>query len=271
MNCKSGISTMLALLIASTAALGVFADHFDPASLKIRGTAKRAMIDAAAKGNIPGLQLALQSGVDVDARGKGGVTALMMASTPEVAELLLSKGAEINNRENNGFTALAMAIIHDHLELAEFLLKKGAEVDARNVNGMSALWMASANLDVPAVALLLDNGADPNLRCEEKGITILEGQIVMRDMYKNLAILGDFAASMGGAAALRAQSLASGKPDFQKSLDIIGASVTANQWYAMSKKIDQVPGEDTRVSLRRLAIICLLQKASKSGNSTNKH
>jgi len=79
----------------------------------------------------PKAELLLQSGADVNARTKGGLTPLHLAiactSDSEVARLLIERGADINAKTDQGYTPLTFARLFN-AEVAEKLLqKKGAK------------------------------------------------------------------------------------------------------------------------------------------------
>ena len=85
---------------------------------------KHASIHGAAEGgDIDSVKDFLARGVDVDAVGQYKQTALHLAKTLEIAELLISKGADVNAETDIGITPLDLA----HGEIADLLRKHGGK------------------------------------------------------------------------------------------------------------------------------------------------
>ena len=86
---------------------------------------KHASIHGAAEGgDIDSVKDFLANGVDVDAVDAYKQTALHVAKTMEIAELLLSKGADINFISNLRATPLFMYKYEDNKEIIDLLKKK---------------------------------------------------------------------------------------------------------------------------------------------------
>ncbi len=101
---------------------------------------------AARIGDLDAVKSYLDKGIDVNAKGKEGLTALIEASQEgkkETIELLLSKGADINAKTDYGLTALIGASQEGRQDVVQLLLTKGAEVKIKNQYGESALSVAS--------------------------------------------------------------------------------------------------------------------------------
>jgi len=89
---------------------------------------KHASIHGAAEGgDIDSVKDFLASGVDVDAVDAYKQTALHVAKTMEIAELLLSKGADINFISNLRATPLFMHKYEDNKEIIDLLKKNGGK------------------------------------------------------------------------------------------------------------------------------------------------
>jgi ankyrin repeat protein len=92
------------------------------------------LIQAAEKGNLPEVQVALNNGADVNVkRSSDGGTALMMASEKghtEIVKLLLNKGANLKAKttiDDIDYTALGIAKLKGKKDIIEMLEKAGAK------------------------------------------------------------------------------------------------------------------------------------------------
>jgi ankyrin repeat protein len=117
-----------------------------------------------------------QTQLDLNARGKNGVTALMVyvwRDRKDAVAKLLNRGADVTLTDNDGDTALHGAAEMGNVEMARMLLAKGANVNAKNkVGGTPLMWGAVFGHD-EVVRELLQHGADPSLK-DEDGVTALQ-------------------------------------------------------------------------------------------------
>ena len=104
--------TLLTLAVTSLLATTAFADPIH---------------DAAATGDLAGVQAELDKGVDVNAKDGYGRTPLHEAKTKEIAELLIAKGADVNAKNDEGKTPLDMAIDRKRTETIDLLRKHGGK------------------------------------------------------------------------------------------------------------------------------------------------
>lgn len=119
--------------------------------------------------------LVIQPGLDLNARGKNGVTALISyvwRERADVVKTLLEKGANVNLQDDDGDTALHGAAQKGNVEIAAVLVTKGANPDAKNKVGGTPLMWAAVNGNDQLVAFLLKH-ADPNLK-DNDGMTALD-------------------------------------------------------------------------------------------------
>ncbi len=120
------------------------------------------LLGAAQEANVTKLKAALNGGADVDGRGRGGDTALMVASSRghlETIKALLAAGADVNAMHKEGGTALMFASQDGRSEAVELLLSAGADPGIKTESGHTALMGAAARNHVDAVCLLLAKGA----------------------------------------------------------------------------------------------------------------
>ncbi|HEX4953346.1 MAG TPA: ankyrin repeat domain-containing protein [Thermoanaerobaculia bacterium] len=93
--------------------------------------ADEQLLKAASEGDLSGVEQALRSGADVDAKGTFNDTALNGACTwghTEVVKLLLEAGADVENKGGADMTPLMNAASRGHFEVVQLLLQKGARV-----------------------------------------------------------------------------------------------------------------------------------------------
>ena len=147
---------------------------------------------------------AIKAGVNVNAKDKNGVTALMFAAglneNPAVITALIKAGADVKAEDKNGWTALDYARVinntaaikclepftamsdEDFIELCKTgtaqqvtdAIKVGANVNAKDDDDRTALMFAARDNDNPEViAALIKAGADINNSKNDHGGTVL--------------------------------------------------------------------------------------------------
>jgi TonB family protein len=87
-------------------------------------SARASIIRAASKGDAGAVRTLLAEGADVDQRGRGGHTALMVAAIfndVDIARLLLAAGADVQLQDNLGLTAREWAERRGSAEVAQLL------------------------------------------------------------------------------------------------------------------------------------------------------
>ncbi len=97
---------------------------------------------AAGRGDVTGVKIQLDKGVDVNAQDENGGTALMLAAyngRVEVVQRLLKQKADPNITEKGGGTALMMASSKGYAEVVKLLLESGSDVNCRDQNHATAL------------------------------------------------------------------------------------------------------------------------------------
>ncbi len=66
----------------------------------------------------------------------------------EIIELFFKAGMNVNAKGNNGETALIQAAVNHNIEMLKMLIKKGADVNAKNNRGDTALKYAFLNTQI---------------------------------------------------------------------------------------------------------------------------
>src|SRR6266404_2438175 len=109
-----------------------------------RGHPDTPLANAAANGDITGMERLIAEGADVNA---GNGAALVWAARTGAAEsipVLMKHGANPNLTNGvNGWTPLMHAIHKHQVEAVRVLLRVGANVEARGGDGATALMMAA--------------------------------------------------------------------------------------------------------------------------------
>jgi ankyrin repeat protein len=126
---------------------------------------------AAAFGSRDAVSVLVESGADVNATSKAGLTALHLAWRDEaVVRLLLDHGANVNARSLLGFTPLIVAASATGTAgVVALLLDKGADVNAAENRRVTPLIAAAGVGNTAAAKLLLERGANANAAANGPG------------------------------------------------------------------------------------------------------
>ena len=151
---RAGVTPLIAAAYTGNLALvdTLLAHKADPAVTD--GTGKPAVVYAAARGFTAIVMRLLDSGIDVNAVYRNGLTVLSWAAgyaedvpAADGAMLvarLLDRGAKPELVDDRGQTALMIASAMDHTEVAELLLAHGADKMAHDANGKTAADLAAS-------------------------------------------------------------------------------------------------------------------------------
>jgi len=102
-------------------------------------------VQSAEKGDLKAIQLFLNAGIDCNAQGVTGITALMAASKYgrlDVVNKLLEQKVNVDAHDKQGVTALMLAAENNHVEIVQLLLKKNADPNVEDQTGWTALMKA---------------------------------------------------------------------------------------------------------------------------------
>jgi ankyrin repeat protein len=120
-----------------------------------------------------------QPGLDLNARGKNGVTLLhrfVWLDRIDIVKNLVERGADVNAQDGDGDIALHGAAESGNVEMMDVLMKKGTDVNAKNKVGGTPLMWAAVYGNEEAVLKLLRNKADLNSK-DVEGMTALDWAI----------------------------------------------------------------------------------------------
>lgn len=131
------------------------------APMKSGHTALHAAVGRSRKDLI---ELLLERGAAIDAQTKDGRTPLQLASSVEIAELLLARGADAAGLADPDDTRFIEAIRSGDRQFAGFLLARGADPNRPSRQGVPPILAASGTGKAEMVALLLAAGARPDIK-----------------------------------------------------------------------------------------------------------
>eukprot|EP00045_Choanoeca_perplexa_P015306 m.190487 g.190487 ORF g.190487 m.190487 type:complete len:684 (+) comp16943_c0_seq1:13-2064(+) len=101
-----------------------------------------ALLEAAAKGDLPAASSALLAGADVNIHNSDGMSPLMVAAAegrPIMTELLILNGAERDHQEpKQQQTAVHLATVNGHYTVVCLLVKAKSAVDIKDIHGKTA-------------------------------------------------------------------------------------------------------------------------------------
>lgn len=128
------------------------------------------VVEAAKARDGQALRMLIAKGVDVNAHGNGGTTALseaILQGHVDNVRMLLKAGASPNVAVGaEKYTALILASFRGDSKVVRMLLDSGADVNQLDAVGSTALmWASSAEKpDVTTIQMLLQAGADPAIK-----------------------------------------------------------------------------------------------------------
>ncbi|KAI9860642.1 MAG: hypothetical protein M1813_006067 [Trichoglossum hirsutum] len=134
---------------------------------------------AAYGGSVAIVQLLLEAGALVDARGDGRPPMYYAAFNGHdaVVRLLLDGGADPNAADGRGESVLMQAAQEGSQTITRTLLEAGAAVDSRDGNGRTPLFLAARYGYLDVVKLPIEHGADYEAKTDS-GRTLLDDAMI---------------------------------------------------------------------------------------------
>ena len=155
---------------------------------------------AAKRGDIQGIERALEGGADLQAGDAHGITPLMAAvraGRADAASLLVERGAQVRARDKRGFTALHYAAQNGMNDTVQLLLDRGAAVEVRaGTGGYTPLHLAIIASRDETATLLVERGSSVTQRTGQ-GFTALD-IATSRNEHKLAAAIEDAEARRAG-------------------------------------------------------------------------
>jgi hypothetical protein len=129
-------------------------------------TAKRSPLFAVAKkGDVKKLQVLLEKGEPIEAKGQWGHTPLMCAvanDQVEAALFLISHHADVNHKTKDATNCMQLATMLGNVRILTALIEAGANIDERADRGATPVMWAANRGHLDALRLLIQRGADVN-------------------------------------------------------------------------------------------------------------
>jgi ankyrin repeat protein/beta-lactamase regulating signal transducer with metallopeptidase domain len=149
-----------------------------PASRRVSAT-DRALFEAAASGDVSGIEQLLNAGANVNCAIDGDGSPLIGAARNgyiAAVRLLLDRGADPNLSVRGDGNPLIMAAREGHADVVTLLLDRGASIDQMVPDDENALIQASGSGQLAVVNLLVKRGADVNARVWVEGAGESKGE-----------------------------------------------------------------------------------------------
>ena len=148
------------------------------------------LLNASKEGNLEGVKEAIAKEADVNAVDGSGYSALMLATTKEIAEFLINQEASLEFKNDQGETALIVQAGANESEIVSLLLEKESDPRQTNHYGQNALMKAASSKgsSIDTVLALIDVTDDLNAT-DSNGDTALLLAILKNNSGKALALI----------------------------------------------------------------------------------
>jgi cytohesin len=188
-----------------------------------------SLFEAAFAGNIEAVKQAIAAGSDVNAKDAGGgtLTPLHVATTKEIAELLLANGADVNAKDSvTGATPLHEMAIYGQKEIVELLIAGGADVNANSDDDGTPLDWAIRHKHPEIADLLRKHGAKSGA---EDSIYVAVAVENIEAVKQHLAVGADVNAKDAGGGTPLLVAASRGHKEIVELLIAEGADVNAKR------------------------------------------
>lgn len=141
------------------------------------------LLAAAARGDLPGVEMLLRAGAKVDPRDGNQRTPLMLATHANhaaVAKALIAAGADVNAKDDIDDSPYLYAGAEGRIEILKMTLAAGADLASLNRYGGTALIPACHHGHVEAVKVLLGTKIDRD-HINRLGWTALLEAVILGD------------------------------------------------------------------------------------------
>ncbi len=132
------------------------------ANVNARGKGnKTPLMIAAETGKLAAYKNLLLKGANIDASDKDHLLCLVTQNNwTDAMDALVKNGANVHTRGKGDKTPLMIAAEKGNLAACQFLLSKGADIHARDTNGNTALMLAVKKGKIDTIRTLISAGAD---------------------------------------------------------------------------------------------------------------
>ena len=141
------------------------------------GNDDTALTASSIRGDAKVVEALLRGGADVNAKGRKGLTALLLALSEKhgsVADLLLAQQhLDLKAQAPDGMNALMQAVWRQQERAVQTLLTRGADVNHQDKDGDAAVHGAALYGNAKILKLLLDGGANPNVKNQLGGTALM--------------------------------------------------------------------------------------------------
>lgn len=138
---------------------------------------RTTLMESARKGDIEVVDFLVKAGADVNLKDRGNLSALFHAIDAHqdqvVSRIVDAPQLELNARGKNGVTALMSFAWRDDAATVNKLLARGSDVNAADDDGDTVLHGAARSGGLPLLRALMDQGADANAKNKVGGTPLM--------------------------------------------------------------------------------------------------